>query len=308
MATVSPHVASLTTIVGRQAELRALRSAFLSGSPVQVLTGMGGVGKTSIARTYAQRHLNDYDLIWWIRAEDPAAIDAEFRSLLEVLLPAGEAAQIADARTKALGLLARVKDPWLLVLDNVPGAAACGGLLPPAGNGHVLITSRTPDWPASDTVQPLDVSAAVDLLTKQSGDHDQLAAETLATELGRLPLALSQAAGFTRTNAIDLTTYLRLYRDRSVELLNENRPADYPNTVVTTWQLAIDHLSDNARAMLNVFAFFAPDAIPVHLLFASMDELDRHRSVGELRAYGLITRATGSTMVTRAPARPGGYP
>lgn len=102
---VSPHVASLTTIVGRQAELRALRAAFLSGSKVQVLTGMGGVGKTSLARTYAQQHLDDYGLIWWVRAEDPAAIDAEFRSLLDVLLEPGAAAKITDARTKAFVLL-----------------------------------------------------------------------------------------------------------------------------------------------------------------------------------------------------------
>jgi hypothetical protein len=109
---------------------------------MRVLAGMGGVGKTSLARAYAQRHLADYGVVWWIRAEDPSAIDAEFRSLLEILLPPGEATKIGDARTTAFALLARQEDPWLLVLDNVPDAGSVNGLLPPSGNGHVLITSR----------------------------------------------------------------------------------------------------------------------------------------------------------------------
>jgi GTPase SAR1 family protein len=61
-----------------------------------VLTGMGGVGKTSLARAYARRHRADYGVVWWIRAEDTATIDGDFRSLLEILAPR-DAGQIRDA-------------------------------------------------------------------------------------------------------------------------------------------------------------------------------------------------------------------
>lgn len=290
MVTVSPHVGGLAPTIGRTRELHDLRLAFQI-STLQVLCGMGGVGKTSLARAYAQQHLSSYSLLWWIRAEDPASIDAEFRSLLEVLLPPGEATQIADARTKAFDLLAHHPGPWLLVLDNVPNAASCNGLLPPIGNGHTLITSRAVDWPASSTVQPLATEAAVELLITQSGDRDTDAAKTLADELGGLPLALTQAAGFVRTNAINLAAYLKLYQDRGAELHQDGRPPDYPHTVATTWDLAIDRLSDDGRAMLNVLAFYAPEAIPVHILFPAADELTRHRAVGELRSYSLVTPA-----------------
>ncbi len=258
---------------------------------------MGGVGKTSLARAYAQRHLDDYGVVWWVRAEDLSAIDGEFRSLLEVLLPPGEATKIGDARTATFALLAKQSEPWLLVLDNVPDAASVNGLLPPAGNGHVLITSRANAWPDSTTIQPLDPDAAIDLLTSQSGEANREAAEALAAELGRLPLALTQAAGFVRKTSIDLATYLRLYRDRRTELHAESRPADYPHTVATTWQLAIDRLSEPARTLLNLLAFYAPDAIPVRRLLASVDEgpladeLARHRAIGELCAYSLVTPA-----------------
>lgn len=264
---------------------------------------MGGVGKTSLARAYAQRHLDDYGVVWWVRAEDPSAIDAEFRSLLEILLPPGEATKIGDARTTAFGLLAKQSEPWLLVLDNVPDAGSANGLLPPAGAGHVLITSRATAWLDSTTVKPLGPDAAIELLTSQSGDANRAAAESLATELGGLPLALTQAAGFVRANVIDLATYLRLYRDRSTELHEEGRPADYPHTVATTWQLAIDRLTKPAQALLNLLAFYAPDAIPVRRLLTAVDEgpladeLARHRAIGELCAYSLVTPA-GSDTVT----------
>jgi hypothetical protein len=114
--------------------------------------------------------------------------------------------------------------------------------------------------------------------------------------LGGLPLALTQAAGYTRTNRIGLAAYLRLYHDRSGELLTEGRPSDYPHTVATTWQIAIDHLSDSAREMLNILAFYAPDAIPLPLIFASVDELDRYRTIGELLSYSLVSSAEPGTL------------
>lgn len=260
---------------------------------MHVLSGMGGVGKTSLARAYAQRHLDDYGIVWWVHSEDPAAVDAEYRALLEILLPPGEATKVTDARTVAFGLLANQERPWLLVLDNVPDPTVA---LPPPGNGHVLITSRATGWPELTPVMPLGDDAAVELLTSRSGDDDQGSAKALTAELGGLPLALTQAAGFVRTNGIKLAAYLRLYRERDAELLTEGRPADYPHTVATTWQLAIDRLTEPARAMLNVFAFCAPDAIPVHLLFVKVDELGRHRAIGELRAYSLITPAGSDTV------------
>jgi hypothetical protein len=296
---VSPHIAGLGAVVGRAGELHGLRAAFPRGNDepiVLVLSGMGGVGKTSLARAYAQGQLGNYVIAWWVRAEDPAVIDAEFRALLEILLPPGEVAQVRDARSVAFAQLAKQDDHWLLVLDNVPDAEAAYGLLPPAGRGHVLITTRSIAWPDTTTVRPLELPAAVELLTARSGDADRGAAEALARELGGLPLALTQAAGFSRSNNVDLATYLRLYRDRSAELHKDGRPADYPHTVSTTWQLAIDRLSEKARDMLNVLAFYAPDAIPVQLLFSSWDELTRHRAIGELHAHSLVNPARNETV------------
>jgi hypothetical protein len=300
---VSPQVAGLAEVVGRERELDEIRSAFATRSKapaMRVLTGMGGVGKTSLARAYAQRHLDDYGIVWWVRAEDPAAVDLEFRGLLEIVLSSGEATQIRDAVVAACAWLGTCRERWLLVLDNVPDAAAIRGLIPARGNGNVLLTTQATRWPNPSTVlrvDPLDRDSAVDLLMTLSRDENKPAARELAKELGGLPLALAQAASFVHTHPLDLATYLRFYRDRTAELLDDNPPDDYPHTVATTWQVAIDKLPEPARNLLNLLAHYAPDSIPISLFTTGEipllpDELAVHRAVGELLNHSLVTHGT----------------
>lgn len=275
---ISSDIQSSVRVVGRDAELAALRGAFTEASGagravVRVLTGLGGVGKTSLARAYAQRHQNDYDLIWWVPAEDLGAVDGQFRRLLEILAPS-DARNINDAVAAVHGLLAAHPGTWLLIVDNLPEPGALGRLLPPAGNGHVLVTTRATGWMdhrRSVGVAPLQPSSASELLQSLSGDSDQEAAAELAELMGRLPLALAQAGAFCGTAGMPLAQYLRLYRDQRASLHRTGTAPDYNATVATTWVLAFERLSSHARALLNLLSFYAPDAIPVHRLLAPPD-------------------------------------
>jgi hypothetical protein len=82
---------------GREALLDTLHAARWGEQPValtQVLRGLGGVGKTQVALEYAYRYASAFRVIWWLRAEAPAMLAADYATLAErLLLPAGAAAE-----------------------------------------------------------------------------------------------------------------------------------------------------------------------------------------------------------------------
>ncbi|MFD3841490.1 TIR domain-containing protein [Streptomyces sp. NPDC058642] len=68
---------------GRDSLLVHLREALASGRrvAVQALHGRGGVGKTQLAVEYAYRFAGEYELAWWIAAEDPVLIPDQLAAL-----------------------------------------------------------------------------------------------------------------------------------------------------------------------------------------------------------------------------------
>lgn len=74
------------TFTGRDDVLERLRDLLLQSSVTavlpQALHGLGGVGKTQVALEYAHRFKGDYDLVWWLSAEQPDLISTELTDLL----------------------------------------------------------------------------------------------------------------------------------------------------------------------------------------------------------------------------------
>src|SRR3712207_4690080 len=112
---------------------------------VQALYGLGGVGKTQLALEYAHRFAADYDLVWWIDAEQPALVSNGLARLAARLgLPAQST--VADTVDSLLAEL-RSMQRWLLVFDNAERPQDLASYLP-HGPGHVIVTSRQPGWGA----------------------------------------------------------------------------------------------------------------------------------------------------------------
>jgi hypothetical protein len=338
---VSAAAAGAVQVAGRDDLLRRLHDDFGGagrgvGSPVvRVLTGLGGVGKTSVAREYVRRWASEYGLVWWVSAADldPEVVAGQFRGLLEVLL-LEEAARVTHPVQVAHAVLANRDRRWLLVLDNVADSDGLSGLVPAAGDGDVLVTSRSGVWPDRRQAVPVPVLLAADavrLLVDLSGDDDPDTAAALAAELGHLPLALAQAGSYVAAAAGSpggtLAGYLHLYATGRADLHARGRPAGYPGTVATTWQISSDRLTGEARVLLTLLSQYGPDEIPLTDLLTTTtgDRLDDHGPLGlppevgrplrrllddslaatdaaaALRAYSLLI-PTGPTSPEHSPA------
>jgi hypothetical protein len=208
---------------GRNLELGELAQALAAGRAVTVqsVRGLGGVGKTQlvIEYAYAYAYAGDYDLVWWIGAEEPASIPDQFAALAARL--GLEVAPDPDALRELVGEELRRVAGWLLIFDNADAVADIapwlpGGPLPGGAPGHVIVTTRRGGFSALGHVlglEVIDLPAAVRLLRSRVPDLAQETGGTGRTGAGRLPL--EQAAAYLDRTGMPPVQYLELLRSRA---------------------------------------------------------------------------------------------
>jgi tetratricopeptide (TPR) repeat protein len=264
---------------GRDELLGEVRNRLRAGEKavVQALHGMGGVGKTQVAIEYAHRFAKTYDLAWWVAAEQPALISDQFAALADELGCAQADDRAKLVQTAVLRELRR-RDGWLLVFDNAVEPDDLEEWLP-SGNGHVLITSRTPSWGNIATSVEIDVlerAEAIAILREQVTALGEAEADRLAEWLGDLPLAMAQSASFMAESGTTAVGYLALLDTRTREILDEGRPRNYPMSLAAATSLSADQLADKdpAAAELAILcAFLAPEPIPQDMISSAAAEL-----------------------------------
>jgi len=285
---------------GRESLLTRLRSALTSGQPParpQVLHGQGGVGKTQLTVEYAYRHAAEYDLVWWVRAEEPAALAADYAALAGPLnLPEKDEPDqrlVVQAVRRWLGQ----HRGWLLIFDHARRPEDLRPYLPSGGAGHVLITSRDPHWrglASPLTVPVLGRPESVAFLLKRAEQTDEAAASKLAKALGDLPLGLAQAGAYIEATGGSFSAYLDLFRQRQRALSRRGKSSpDSPRAVATTWEIAFQRVWRDSPAgadLLSLCAYLAPDDISRDLLSEEAQHLPGSlaAAAAALRRYSLI--------------------
>ena len=264
---------------GRDGLLAAVRERLLAGNRavVQALHGMGGVGKTQLAAEYAHRFAGTYDLAWWVAAEEAGLIGEQFAALASELRCAEAGAGMEVIRSAVLGEL-RERGRWLLVFDNAENPGDVSRWLP-GGSGHVLITSRERGWSELAVPVEIDVLAraeSVAILCDRVDGLSEADANQLANQLGDLPLAIAQAAGFMAQTGVAAADYLGLLETRSRQILDQAIPGSYPRSLATATQLIADRLAQDdpaAAELATLCAFMSPEPIPEDLLTSAPAEL-----------------------------------
>jgi tetratricopeptide (TPR) repeat protein len=301
---------------GRASELGKVARGLAAGTRVMVhsVHGLGGVGKTQLVTEYAHAHAGGYEVVWWIAAEQTASIPNQFEDLATQLglEPVSDPDSLRTQVHHALQSVPR----WLLIFDNADSAGNVRPWLPagptPAGvAGHVLVTSRRGGFGALGQVLDLDVIPPADalrLLRTRVPKLDHHIGNQIAEELGRLPLALEQAAAYLDLSQIPATEYLQLLHDRAADLHRRGQVASRDDTIATLWDLSLQRLTrENPAAvqLLAVCAYLAPEPIPLDLFTNHPDQLPQPLSTAAADPVAFtdtVTALADYSLAKRTPA------
>lgn len=279
---------------------------------ITALHGLRGVGKTTLAAAYAERHRGDYHATWWIRAQTEPTMRADLVALAVRLGWVAEDAAEEPALAAVFKGLRDEREGILLVYDNANNPDEIRKYLPRGGTTQIIVTSNAPNWggvaaPMEIEVWPNEVGA--DYLILRSGrDGKRHTALALSGALGGLPLAHEQAAAYCERLGISFADYLKRFEVTPAKLLDAEKdaPAEYHDqmTVAKTFALAVDEatkLHPAAEPLIFHAALLAPEPIPLFLfaearekfcepLASSLADDGLDEAVAALLAFALVDR------------------
>ncbi|KAB1940240.1 tetratricopeptide repeat protein [Micromonospora sp. ALFpr18c] len=275
------------SFVGRDDYLERLRDHLTSEDGPVTLTGGAGVGKSELAREFAHRFAYDYDVVWWIPAQDRETVQTGLGALANEI-KAVDSTGAAEAALKALAAADGAFQRWLLIYDNADDADVLTGLRPRDGAGHVLITSR--DDGSSGLPSPLEVAAltgdeSVAMLRRVLGISTE-DARSIAVALEHLPLALRLATAWMRQRALGLERggvpsleavgqgvreLLAALDGQSDEDPGERIPGSHTSSVARVLRITLAALratpfGELAIRLAELSAFLSPEGIGLPLL------------------------------------------
>ena len=271
--------------MGRKKELAEIDQNFADGCRMQILCGMGGMGKSQIARRFAYEHFRSYSFIHWINSSTIDSITECYKAFLaeKKIVPADDKAEtICKAYTNYLDS----HSDWLLIYDNcdyytdkeyaefselcLPKNQAVGNILLTARNKRSIGKAKRIE------IGTLPDTDAVEFLLQRTGMDDTTGAERLSARLGRFPLALEIAGAYIHaTPGCDFAAYLS-YLEQETKILNQMvEVTNYNETIKDILLLALKRIREDrggdvislcVEDVLHLFSYGAPYDIDLRTL------------------------------------------
>ncbi|OLF10133.1 transcriptional regulator [Actinophytocola xinjiangensis] len=290
--------------VGRQDELRLLSSKLLgTTSPVLVLHGMAGVGKTGLAVRVAHEvaeYFPDGCLFFDLHGHTPettalTSSEVMYRMLVLMEVPGDRIPPDVDGRANLLQDCLR-DTRTLFVLDNVRDVRQLDRLIPDAEGCRTIVTSRrrlpTLDEAWHLLVGLLDEPDAVCLFGAVAAEHtprDEDVVRAIVNQCGRLPLAVRIAAARFVHGGWSATDFRDRLSDEAGRLLALE---DGAQSVAAAFALSYRTMPEPERRMFGLLALHPgnrAEIASVHAL-AGVGRAEADRRVDRLHDANLLNR------------------
>jgi len=234
--------------------------------------GLGGAGKTQLARKYIEDHKYDYNPILWIDARDEESVRSSFeRCAVELQLsvdrgiaPTSKLVDSPVVRTVLRWLRNRKKtdDKWLVVIDNADDdKIGIQSVIPEGNQGSIIITSQNSNLCKRmkgyedvevGIMEPLEAKTLLLEHLKLEFHVDTKDVledcDKIARELGYLALAIDLAGAYIGNDKDPiraLRRYLMDYKNHRDYLLQDDRFCDLSasdKTVWTVWDRTLERI------------------------------------------------------------------
>jgi tetratricopeptide (TPR) repeat protein len=195
--------------------------------------------------------------------------------------------------------LSQLDEPWLLIIDNADNPELdLRTLFPEGDRGHLLITTRNPDFRSYGTsgsieLKGLEEKDALRLLLQLADiprpwdPSVQAAGNNIARTLGYLALALIQAGTSIFRKFCDLTDYLnfhRHYRNQRQAKQGYEAAVELDDIVYSAFDFSMGYLqakstvvSQDAVELLNIVGFYHFEHIRVDIFTKGIE--NRHKAL-----------------------------
>ncbi|WP_159106956.1 hypothetical protein, partial [Streptomyces coelicoflavus] len=255
-----------------------------------VITGLSGLGKSSLAAAYIAAEAFRYDAVFWVDAESEESLVASFVRVLAHLTGSAEQTEVRDPRLVCERVHAELQSlpgRWLMVLDDA-SASVAGAWIPRRGHGRVIVTALGGHWPRTEgliDLEPMSCEEALELLqlrlsvgVQEATEHAS-ALSRLADVLEHWPLAIEVACGYLVSCGVGVER-IAAYTETLVHRAADDEqsvPAGYPRTLAAAVALTMERLMSSAhgRGLLQptldtvaALCWLAPRRAPVHLAAA----------------------------------------
>ncbi len=252
------------------------------------LTGMSGIGKSSLAAAYIADYADAYDVIVWVDATTEESLNVSAAAVLGQNPSTDH--RTGDVEASFRALLESFPGQWLLVFDNATSERLVWQWTPRSGRGRIVFTStNSGSWATAGArisvgaMEPDESKALMLRRLKQSLPESSVTpeeasvAETLASELEGWPLAMELAASYLLSTEIALPyahQYLAQIRDRAL-YAEDLVPPGYPQSLGAALKLAMDRILDQfspevaglALGIMRVLSYVNAHSFPVGLAY-----------------------------------------